>query len=485
MVSGKSKKQVEEIRAGRLIMPANRVAENGTDTDSLVTFEEKRINEIGRELLAEMREVESKAKRFDPAEKLMNWAMQDKGFKTQLFRFVDTLPVLSTSAQVYDYLVDFLMQPGVRLPVGMSTAMKAGKLFRPAMAIATRKQIEYMASKFIAGKSVTNAQSNLEKLWKKNIAFSVDLLGEECLSEEEADEYRKKYLEAICVLGEFVKGWSKNEVLEDGFMEQVPRANISIKISSLCARVDALDFEGSISRIMHSIDPILREAEKRNVLINFDMESYALKDLTIELFIRCCKRYDFTAGIAMQAYLQSAEKDAKKLIDYAINEKRDITVRLVKGAYWDYEVIHAQQMGWPIPVWENKQQTDASFERVAKQYIGAMPKAEGKGGIHLALGSHNVRSIASALYSLEEQGLPRHSIELQMLYGMADSLKKAAVNQGLRVREYVPVGDLLPGMAYLVRRLLENTSNESWLRSENHENVSDDVLLESPHVKGL
>src|SRR5690606_5192614 len=93
----------------------------------------------------------------------------------------------------------------------------------------------------------------------------------------------------------------------------------------------------------------------------------------------------------------------------------------------------------------------------------------------------NVRSIAVALAHLEKAGLPQNALELQMLHGMADPLKEAAADRGLRLREYVPVGEMVPGMAYLVRRLLENTSNESWLKAGFLDDASPEELLKSPH----
>ena len=140
-------------------------------------------------------------------------------------------------------------------------------------------------------------------------------------------------------------------------------------------------------------------------------------------------------------------------------------------------------MGWPVPVWATKRQTDACFERMTRLFIDSTPTAAGEGGgggVKLALGSHNVRSIAVGLAELERQGLPTDALELQMLHGMADPLKAAAVERGLRVREYVPVGDLVPGMAYLVRRLLENTSNESWLKAGFLDNATPEELLAAP-----
>src|SRR5690606_4654048 len=132
------------------------------------------------------------------------------------------------------------------------------------------------------------------------------------------------------------------------------------------------------------------------------------KDLTLELFMRACEEIDFEAGLAMQAYLRSGPDDARRLAEWAKRTGRIVTVRLVKGAYWDYETIHAEQMGWPCPVWNEKWETDRNFEAMTDILLDAMPAkpagaapspralaaaAPGSGGIKLALGSHNVRSI--------------------------------------------------------------------------------------------
>ncbi|MBY0307865.1 MAG: proline dehydrogenase family protein, partial [Phycisphaerales bacterium] len=155
--------------------------------------------------------------------------------------------------------------------------------------------------------------------------------------------------------------------------------------------------------------------------------------------------------------------------------------RLVKGAYWDYETINAEQRGWPCPVWPTKRETDACFERMAGIFLDSSPRRADEGGVKLALGSHNARSIAAVLAAAKARALPRNAVELQMLHGMADQLKYAAAEMGLRVREYVPVGQMIPGMAYLVRRLLENTSNESWLKAGFLDNADPARLLASPH----
>ncbi|MEY4842070.1 MAG: hypothetical protein RJA12_794, partial [Planctomycetota bacterium] len=272
-----------------------------------------------------------------------------------------------------------------------------------------------------------------------------------------------------------------NARLESDHLGAIPRVNVSIKISSLHARTDPIDTESSIRGLMKGLRPILQAAQQRGVLINFDMEQFALKDLTLELFMRCCEEIPFHAGLAMQAYLKSGDDDARRVVEWSKRTGRVVTVRLVKGAYWDYETIHAEQQGWPCPVWPKKALTDACFERMQRIFLESTPKRAGEGGVKLALGSHNARSIAAALATAERLGLPPSAVELQMLHGMADQLKGAAAELGLRVREYVPVGEMIPGMAYLVRRLLENTSNESWLKAGFMDNADASKLLASPH----
>ncbi|MFO0873047.1 MAG: proline dehydrogenase family protein [Phycisphaerales bacterium] len=443
---------------------------------------EARIIAIGSELLDRARRNKSGmlSTQFW-SDKLMDWSMKDEAFKVQLFRFVDAFPTLRTPEHVHEHLVDYLTQPGVTPPPGFDLGLKMGGLAKGLMARTMSGQITGMAEKFIAGSDARSALPELRKLWKDGLAFSVDLLGEACVSDEEAAAYQAKYRDLIENLPRDVASWPANPRLESDHLGPIPRCNVSVKISSLHARTDAIDTEGSIKGLMEAILPLLRAAKERGVFVNFDMEQFALKDLTLELFMRCCEAVEFEAGLAMQAYLRSGEEDAQRIIDWGKRTGRVVTVRLVKGAYWDYETINAEQQGWPVPVWSRKIDTDASFERMAKRFIEQSPRERGQGGVKLALGSHNARSIAFALATLEKNNLPNNAIELQMLHGMADQLKHAAEEHGLRVREYVPVGEMIPGMAYLVRRLLENTSNESWLKAGFLDGASHEALLASPH----
>jgi len=418
------------------------------------------------------------------SDKLMSWSMRDEAFKVQLFRFVDAFPTLKSSESIYDHLTDYLSQPGVTLPPGMDTMLKAGGLAKGLVAKTMSSQIQSMAAKFIAGRDARDALPQLSQLWGDGYAFSVDLLGEACVSDSEAEMYRAKYLDLIENLPAAVAAWPAKPLLESDHLGAIPRTNVSIKISSLYARTDPIDTEGSVRGLVEAIEPLLRAAAARGVFVNFDMEQHALKDLTLELFMRCCERVDFNAGLAMQAYLRSGERDASRIISWAKSTGRQVTVRLVKGAYWDYETIHAEQQGWPVPVWGTKRQTDACFERMSGLFIDSCPRRAGEGGVKLALGSHNARSIGAALAMAERAGLPPAALEFQMLHGMGDALKAATRELGLRVREYVPVGEMIPGMAYLVRRLLENTSNESWLKAGFADGADTAILVASPHAAG-
>src|SRR5207302_3620003 len=158
---------------------------------------------------------------------------------------------------------------------------------------------------------------------------------------------------------------------------------------------------------------------------------------------------------------------------------RPIGVRLVKGAYWDAETVRARAEGWPVPVFEDKAQTDANYERCTRVLH------DHHGQVRAAFGSHNLRSLAYAIAYARRLGIPDTGYELQMLYGMAEPVHAAIRRLGLRLRVYAPMGELVPGMSYLVRRLLENTSNESFVLRQFVQRRDLDDLLAPPRAGDL
>ena len=212
--------------------------------------------------------------------------------------------------------------------------------------------------------------------------------------------------------------------------------------------------------------------------MRIDMEHHRFKDITLEVYRRLRASQEFRdyphLGIAIQSYLKDTDEDLKSLLAWARAEKLPISVRLVKGAYWDYETVIAKQNGWEIPVYTIKAESDAAYERHTRMIL------ENHDICSYACASHNIRSISAAMEMAKELGVPEEKYEFQVLYGMAEPVRKGLLNVAKRVRLYAPYGDLLPGMAYLVRRLLENTANESFLRQSFVEEAEVDRLVENP-----
>ena len=185
--------------------------------------------------------------------------------------------------------------------------------------------------------------------------------------------------------------------------------------------------------------------------------------------MRCSPRRssgrDPSAGVVLQAYLRDSPATLDTIVEWingaGAERAQPLTVRLVKGAYWDHEIVEAVQHGWQPPVFEVKADSDLNFEPLTRGLIDH--HADGC-GLRPAIASHNLRSVAHAIAYNRLAGGDDADVEMQILRGLGDPLQTAIAAQGLRVRAYCPVGDLVAGMAYLVRRLLENTSNDSFLQ---------------------
>jgi len=414
---------------------------------------------------------------------IMDWSMRNENFKVQMFRFVDVLPYLNSSGEVLRHLKEYFQSEGGELPKVFNWGLGLSSLAPGIIAGQVKKNVTEMAKMFITGQSGKEAVGNLRKLRGQKLTFTVDILGEAAVSEKEADEYMHRYLELIESLASESRNWPEIEQIDRDHEGAISKVNVSVKISALYSQIDPIDSEGSIKAIKERLRPIFRKAKELGVFINLDMESYTLKDLTLDLFKNLMDEAEFknhgNVGLVIQAYLCDSEQDLENIIRWAKTRSGRITIRLVKGAYWDYETVHAQQKGWPVPVFLNKKETDANYEKLSLKML------QNDRFIKSAFGSHNVRSIAHALVQAEKLGVDPRSFEIQMLYGMAEPIKKALVKIGFRVREYAPVGELIPGMAYLVRRLLENTSNEGFLRSKFAANFSSEELLRDPAEMAL
>ena len=410
--------------------------------------------------------------------RLMEWSMKDPVFKTQLFRFVDVLPSLNSSGEIVRHLQEYLGDKAVELNPALKAGLAASSFAPALVATPVKAQIVDMAGQFVAGQTGEDLLRQVKKNLKAGLATTIDLLGETVVNDAEADVFLQRNLEILDSVSKFYARETAPCFSDLGPNGPLPRLNLSVKISALTPDVHPADPENSIAALKERLRPILRRATEVNALINFDMESYKLKDLTLQLFKSIFEEPEFAQkpaiGIAIQAYLRDCEADLRELVAWARKNHRPLSVRLVKGAYWDYETILAQQRDWPVPVWQKKPESDANYEKLSLFLL------ENIDIVTPNFASHNVRSVAHAIAQAERLGLNPRAYEFQALYGMADELKASLLLLGHRVREYCPVGELLPGMAYLVRRLLENTSNEGFLRIKNMGEATKDQLLGNP-----
>tara|TARA_R110002096_G_scaffold16106_34_gene55252 strand:+ start:6662 stop:9676 length:3015 start_codon:yes stop_codon:yes gene_type:complete len=412
--------------------------------------------------------------------KLMSWAMSKPDFRVRLLRFVDAYPSVSNPGQLHRLIQEYFVADGGDIPAflrfGAQTSGFLGRAGHSVMNVAIRKNLEMMAHQFIVGSGIEEAMRGAKKLRKEEYAVILDLLGEAVVTEKEAEEHLQSYL---AVLDQFAdQKLNPIRASEQASLDwdSAPIAQISVKPSALYSLVDPLDFEGSVNGILGRLRKIVGKANETGAAVCLDMESYRLKDITIEVFRRLRSEnpgYQ-NLGIVLQAYLRETEADLRNLLAWMREENLPSAIRLVKGAYWDCETVIAAQNGWANRVWEQKPQTDANFEKCSRILL------ENSDICYFACASHNIRSIAVVLETARKLKVAADCFEFQLLYGMAEPVRDAIRDIAGRVRLYAPFGELIPGMAYLVRRILENTANQSFLRATFGEETDMGALLKNP-----
>ncbi len=415
--------------------------------------------------------------------KVMDWSMRNEQFKVQIFRFVDAFPSLTTPKLLTDHIREYFGEEKdmpTFLSKGAKVASMLGSFGGSVLNKVISGNIHEMAKQFIVGENTKDAIKNMVKLRKEGFAAVVDVLGEATLSHKEAEIYVATYLELLDALEKEQDSWTAfdQNTTESGDWGHAPKINIAVKPTATFCLANPQDFEGSVVGILEQLRRICKRAVEMNAFFCIDMESYKHKDITLEVYRRLKLEFkDYPhIGVVLQAYLKDTEKDAEDLIAWARANKTHISIRLVKGAYWDYEVVKAKQMGWKVPVWTIKAESDACYERVAYNIL------KNNDVCHYACASHNVRTISAVLEMAKELNVDESRYEFQVLYGMAEPVRRGILRIAGRVRLYCPYGDMVPGMGYLVRRLLENTANESFLRQSFVEEASLERLLEDPHL---
>ena len=418
-------------------------------------------------------------------DKVLQWTMANPGLRVQMFRFIDAIPALQSKAEIANHFQQYMSAEAVELPgalKGMINFSDPDSLPAQTAAATITKAVETLAYKYIAGENITEVIKTIDRLRKSGMTYSIDLLGEAVITETEAADYLQRYLDLIEQLTDHAKSWQRQEGIDLADGEEISQVQVSVKLTAFYSQFDPLNPVGSKAKVCDRLRILLRKAEELGAAIHFDMEQYRYKDLTLQILKELLMEEEFRTrtdlGITLQAYLRDSYQDLKDLIEWAKERDNPLTVRLVKGAYWDQETIKSLQNHWSQPVYNQKAATDLNYERMTQLLL------ENHEYLYAAIGSHNVRSQALACAIAETLEIPKRRVEMQVLYGMGDKLARALVERGHRVRVYSPYGDLLPGMAYLIRRLLENTANSSFVR-QNDESKPIAQLIAPPTVEDL
>lgn len=411
--------------------------------------------------------------------RLMALMMEQPDLKAALFRFVDVRPACTSHADLTRHLAELLSDGPGGTPAKAATTLSKHRLTSLGLAQAASVGVGQMARRFIVGETPAASLGTIEGLWRDDVATSVDLLGEATVTEAEADVYAARCEEALRTLSAAAPRWPARPPLEADAAGPLPRVNLSVKVSALTPLLRPTAPERGIAGAEPRLRHLLRLARDLGAHLHIDMESVDSREAVLDLTLRLLAEPEFadgpSAGLVLQGYLTESPEHVDHVIRWAEEHPRaaPLTVRLVKGAYWDHEVVQAAQHGWTPPVFTDRRDCDRNYELLTRRLIDAFPT------VRLAVASHNLRSIAHAAAYARAAGLGDHDVEFQVLRGLGDQAQAAIAAQGLRVRCYCPVGDLVAGMAYLVRRLLENTSNDSFLSAQ-AQGLDLDTLLEAP-----
>lgn len=416
--------------------------------------------------------------------KVMDWSMKNEAFKREMFRFVDVFPYLTRPESVAQHIQEYFCRPDQDFPKSMQWGLKMVKPDSMVARMAAKSianNIDSMGKQFITGSTIQEAAPVMKKIRDQGVGWTVKILKEAVTSRKDEEEFVEKQIALLEEYHQLQKDWPAlgggSGDLDWGF---TPKSNVSLMASCLFSQYQtkACAFNYVIDMAKERLRPIYRKAMELGAYVMLDMEHLPAREITIAIFKSINEELEFRhyphKGIAYQAYLRDAEPLLKDLLEWSRKQKQDFGIRLVKGAFWDEEVVLANQYNYPVPVYTNKHETDASYERCARMIL------QNHKHTMLKCASHNIRSVAFALETQKDFKVPRERLEFQMLHGMAENLRSAWVKAGLQLRLYAPVGEIIPGMAYLVRRLLENTSNESFLRQSFADGVSKEQLLRNP-----
>ena len=393
--------------------------------------------------------------------------------RTSLFRLVDVLPTLKSDSLLLSHIQEYLSKPIEQIHPGLHWLLKiaVGRHMGGLTSALVRFSVSEMAKVFIVGESPELAVPHLKRILRRGQSFTVDLLGEYSVSEHEALCYLERYRDVVQIL-------DKELVRSTSGPGDTSSLCISVKLSALYSQIDPLNHDKSVLVLSKRLAEIARTVRTARGTLYVDAEDTKYNAIVYDTFMKVFGSEEFRdmpfPGIVVQAYSRSAKSLIDVLLNFAATRGNPIAIRLVKGAYWDIEKVVAAQNNWESPLFSEKVESDASFEAISRLLL------ENTKLCRPAFASHNIRSLSYACAYAKHRDISPDTFEIQVLYGMADGIAQAFSRRGYQTRFYAPIGRLIPGMGYLVRRLLENSSNESFLRHTFFEPTAVKDLLRSP-----
>lgn len=349
---------------------------------------------------------------------------------------------------------------------GVTATNLAARLGDRAMALGVARAMALMGEHFVLGRNIKDADKKAAAARSDGFTHSYDMLGEAAYTASDADRYYQAYLSAIQYLAQTAP--------QDGTIAD--KAGISVKLSALHPRYEFAKQADCLPVLTERLVAIAKVAKSKNLGLTIDAEEADRLELSLIVFDALLDHPDLAdwdgLGIVIQSYQRRATRVITHVTESARKAKRKITVRLVKGAYWDMEIKRAQELGLSsYPVFTRKQNTDISYIACARLLL-SVPDV-----IYPQFATHNALTASTIIYMAKDVD----SFEFQRLHGMGEALYKGLMLQlGAKCRIYAPVGqhkDLLP---YLVRRLLENGANSSFVNQLFDESISVDEIVESP-----
>ena len=341
-----------------------------------------------------------------------------------------------------------------------------GRMGEPVIRRAMNIAMKVMGKQFVMGETIKDAVKRAQEKEKNGYVYSYDMLGEGARTLDDADRYYKAYADAIEVIGK--AGAGKGPRLSPG---------ISVKLSAIHPRYDFLQYEKVVPEICERLKKLCMQAKKHNIGLTVDAEESERLEISLDIIETVFCDPDLGDwqgfGIAVQAYQKRAIYVIEWLREITLRVNKKMMVRLVKGAYWDTEIKHTQQGGYEdFPVFTRKASTDVSYHACANRLLAY------RDSIYPQFATHNAYT-ASVI--LELAGNDKEGFEFQCLHGMGDTLYDQIVKEEkIQCRVYAPVGQHEDLLAYLVRRLLENGANSSFVNAIVDDTKAVEELLSDP-----